>query len=215
MRANHLGMHRICGVVYRPLSLLAAAVAGVLYGPSLRSRIDRRKGLACDDCAAALSSLKRRVSSCAVANSVPCKASAAAARSPWPNAAGGRALGLTLFHEQVIRVSMTAPGFTAGEGDDLLRAMAAWKKHGGLEKYQTKLIKGMRARGYDEPLPNRSIGRSRASPRAMRRHSRCWSMPATGSGTWDFSTRAGSRCPCRQPTFERARCAIKCLPTHS
>lgn len=63
-----------------------------------------------------------------------------------------RTLGVTLFQEQVMQVAMVAAGFTAGEADDLRRAMAAWKKRGGLEKYQTKLIEGMRARGYDEPF---------------------------------------------------------------
>ncbi|KRC24896.1 error-prone DNA polymerase [Acidovorax sp. Root217] len=63
-----------------------------------------------------------------------------------------RTLGVTLFQEQVMQVAMVAAGFTAGEADDLRRAMAAWKKRGGLEKYQTKLIQGMRARGYDEPF---------------------------------------------------------------
>jgi error-prone DNA polymerase len=59
-----------------------------------------------------------------------------------------RTLGVTLFQEQVMQVAMVAAGFTAGEADDLRRAMAAWKKRGGLEKYETKIIDGMTERGY-------------------------------------------------------------------
>lgn len=61
-----------------------------------------------------------------------------------------RTLGVTLFQEQVMQVAMVAAGFTAGEADDLRRAMAAWKKRGGLEKYQTKVVEGMKARGYED-----------------------------------------------------------------
>lgn len=59
-----------------------------------------------------------------------------------------RTLGVTLFQEQVMQVAMVAAGFTAGEADDLRRAMAAWKKRGGLEKYEKKIIDGMTERGY-------------------------------------------------------------------
>ena len=59
-----------------------------------------------------------------------------------------RTLGVTLFQEQVMQVAMVAAGFTAGEADDLRRAMAAWRKRGGLEKYEKKIIDGMLERGY-------------------------------------------------------------------
>jgi error-prone DNA polymerase len=59
-----------------------------------------------------------------------------------------RTLGVTLFQEQVMQVAMVAAGFTAGEADDLRRAMAAWRKRGGLEKYEKKIIDGMTERGY-------------------------------------------------------------------
>ncbi|EJE50630.1 DNA-directed DNA polymerase III PolC [Acidovorax sp. CF316] len=59
-----------------------------------------------------------------------------------------RTLGVTLFQEQVMQVAMVAAGFTAGEADDLRRAMAAWKKRGGLEKYEKQIIDGMTERGY-------------------------------------------------------------------
>jgi len=62
----------------------------------------------------------------------------------------GRTLGVPIFQEQVMQIAMVAAGFTAGEADALRRAMAAWKRKGGLEKYQTKLLQGMLARGYEE-----------------------------------------------------------------
>jgi error-prone DNA polymerase len=43
---------------------------------------------------------------------------------------------------------MLAAGFGAGEADQLRRAMAAWKRKGGLEKFHDKLINGMLERGY-------------------------------------------------------------------
>ena len=43
---------------------------------------------------------------------------------------------------------MVAAGFTPGEADQLRRAMAAWKRKGGLEPFRIKLIDGMTARGY-------------------------------------------------------------------
>ena len=60
-----------------------------------------------------------------------------------------RTLGVVIFQEQVMQVAILAAGFTPGEADQLRRAMAAWKRKGGLEKYRDKLIGGMTERGYD------------------------------------------------------------------
>lgn len=71
----------------------------------------------------------------------------------YPNddlkAALGRTMGVPVFQEQVMQIAMIAAGFTAGEADGLRRAMAAWKRKGGLEKYHDKLVGGMTARGYE------------------------------------------------------------------
>jgi len=61
-----------------------------------------------------------------------------------------RTLGVPIFQEQVMKVAIVAAGFTGGEADQLRRAMAAWKKKGGLEPFQDKLKAGMRERGYSE-----------------------------------------------------------------
>jgi error-prone DNA polymerase len=61
-----------------------------------------------------------------------------------------RTLGVPIFQEQVMQLAVVAAGFTPGEADQLRRAMAAWKRRGGLGPFEEKLINGMRARGYDE-----------------------------------------------------------------
>jgi error-prone DNA polymerase len=61
-----------------------------------------------------------------------------------------RTLGVPIFQEQVMQLAVVAAGFTPGEADGLRRAMAAWRRKGGLEKFEQKLTEGMRARGYSE-----------------------------------------------------------------
>ena len=61
-----------------------------------------------------------------------------------------RTLGVPIFQEQVMQLAIVAAGFSAGEADGLRRAMAAWKRKGGLEPFQRQLIDGMRERGYPE-----------------------------------------------------------------
>ncbi len=62
----------------------------------------------------------------------------------------GRTLGVPVFQEQVMQISILAAGFTPGEADGLRRSMAAWKRKGGLEKYYDKIVNGMTSRGYEE-----------------------------------------------------------------
>ena len=66
-----------------------------------------------------------------------------------------RTLGVPIFQEQVIKLAMVAAGFTPGEADHLRRAMAAWKRRGGLEPYRKKLMSGMQARGYRREFAER------------------------------------------------------------
>ena len=61
-----------------------------------------------------------------------------------------RTLGVPIFQEQVMQLAIVAAGFSAGEADRLRRAMAAWKRQGGLEPFERRLIDGMRERGYPE-----------------------------------------------------------------
>jgi error-prone DNA polymerase len=61
-----------------------------------------------------------------------------------------RTLGVPIFQEQVMQLAIVAAGFSPGEADGLRRAMAAWKRQGGLEPFERRLIEGMRERGYPE-----------------------------------------------------------------
>ncbi|MBL0140902.1 MAG: error-prone DNA polymerase [Betaproteobacteria bacterium] len=61
-----------------------------------------------------------------------------------------RTLGVSIFQEQVMQLAVVAAGFTPGEADKLRRAMAAWRRRGGIEPFREKLVKGMRSRGYTE-----------------------------------------------------------------
>lgn len=61
-----------------------------------------------------------------------------------------RTLGVPIFQEQVMQLAVVAAGFTPGEADQLRRAMAAWKRRGGLGPFEEKLIQGMKERGYPE-----------------------------------------------------------------
>jgi error-prone DNA polymerase len=66
-----------------------------------------------------------------------------------------RTLGVPIFQEQVMQLAMVAAGFTPGEADRLRRAMAAWKRKGGLEPFEAKLKTGMRANGYSDDFADR------------------------------------------------------------
>ena len=66
-----------------------------------------------------------------------------------------RTLGIPIFQEQVIELAMVAAGFTAGEADQLRRAMAAWRRRGGLQEIGAKLINGMLAKGHPREFAER------------------------------------------------------------
>ena len=65
------------------------------------------------------------------------------------DAALERTLGVPVFQEQCMQIAIIAAGFTPGEADGLRRAMAAWKRKGGLGKYERRLVDGMTERGYE------------------------------------------------------------------
>ena len=79
-----------------------------------------------------------------------------------------------------MQVAMIAADFTPGEADELRRAMAAWKRKGGLGPFHERLVGRMVAKGY-EPAYAEAIFRQIEGfgeygfPKAMRPASRCWS----------------------------------------
>ncbi|GGK07018.1 error-prone DNA polymerase [Pseudomonas matsuisoli] len=66
-----------------------------------------------------------------------------------------RTLGVPLFQEQVMELAIVAADYTPGEADQLRRSMAAWKRHGGLEPHQKKLMERMRKNGYTTEFATR------------------------------------------------------------
>jgi len=59
-----------------------------------------------------------------------------------------RTLGVPIFQEQVMQLAIVAAGFSPGEADQLRRSMAAWKRRGGLDHFQKRILEGMAERGY-------------------------------------------------------------------
>jgi len=59
-----------------------------------------------------------------------------------------RTLGVPIFQEQVMKLSMVAAGFTGGEADALRRAITNWGKDSKLLTFKDKFIKGLLNNGY-------------------------------------------------------------------
>lgn len=66
-----------------------------------------------------------------------------------------RTLGVPIFQEQVMQIAMVAANFSPGQADQLRRAMAAWKRRGGLEPFREKLVHGMLKNGYSKAFAER------------------------------------------------------------
>lgn len=57
-------------------------------------------------------------------------------------------LGVPIFQEQVMRLSMVAAGFTGGEADELRRAITNWGKNSKLLLFEDKFKNGLLSNGY-------------------------------------------------------------------
>ena len=66
-----------------------------------------------------------------------------------------RTKGVPIFQEQVMQIAMLAAEFSGGEADGLRRAMAAWKRKGGLEPFRDRLVGRMVHKGYDPDYADR------------------------------------------------------------
>jgi error-prone DNA polymerase len=66
-----------------------------------------------------------------------------------------RTQGVPIFQEQVMQIAMLAADFTAGEADQLRRAMAAWKRKGGLGPFHQRLVGRMVDKGYERDYAER------------------------------------------------------------
>jgi error-prone DNA polymerase len=59
-----------------------------------------------------------------------------------------RTLGVPIFQEQLLRVAMTAAGFTGGEAEELRRAMGFKRSIERMEKIEARLREGMQRNGF-------------------------------------------------------------------
>ncbi len=66
-----------------------------------------------------------------------------------------RTLGVPIFQEQVMQLAILAADFTPGEADSLRRAMAAWKRKGGLGPFHARLVGRMVEKGYEREYAER------------------------------------------------------------
>jgi error-prone DNA polymerase len=77
--------------------------------------------------------------------------------TPELEAVLGKTLGVPLFQESAMKVAMVCAGFTAGEADQLRRAMATFKFSGGVSKFKDKLVSGMIGKGYTQEFAERTF----------------------------------------------------------
>ncbi|MGU3389351.1 error-prone DNA polymerase [Sphingomonas sp. M1A8_2b] len=63
--------------------------------------------------------------------------------------------GVPLFQEQAMKLAIVAAGFTPNEANQLRKSMATFRKVGGMDNFQAKLVGGMVARGYGAEFAER------------------------------------------------------------
>ena len=67
----------------------------------------------------------------------------------------GKTLGIPLFQEQAMKLSIVAAGFTPEESDGLRRALATFKRIGDIHQFQARFIRGMLTNGYEQEFAER------------------------------------------------------------
>nr|WP_233280970.1 error-prone DNA polymerase [Devosia oryziradicis] len=99
-----------------------------------------------------------------------------------------KTLGIPLFQEQAMQMAIKGAGFTAGEADQLRRAMAAWRRTGKIGIFKDKFIQGMMNnpdRQYSEEFARRCFSQiegfaeygfpeSHAASFALLVYASCW-----------------------------------------
>ena len=66
-----------------------------------------------------------------------------------------KTLGVPLFQEQAMKLAIVAAEFTPAQADGLRRAMATFRNHGTMPRYQDQLVEGMVRRGYERDFAER------------------------------------------------------------
>ncbi len=72
-----------------------------------------------------------------------------------------KTLGVPLFQEQAMKLTMVGAGFSAGDADRLRRSMATWRKGGLIEEFHDKIITGMMNNGYTREFAEQSFNQIR------------------------------------------------------
>jgi error-prone DNA polymerase len=96
-----------------------------------------------------------------------------------------RTYGIPLFQEQAMQIAVVGAGFSAGEADQLRRAMATWRRNGKIELLRDKFLDGMKRRGYPDDFAQRCFSQiegfgqygfpeSHAASFALLVYASCW-----------------------------------------
>ncbi|MBN1655373.1 MAG: error-prone DNA polymerase [Deltaproteobacteria bacterium] len=72
-----------------------------------------------------------------------------------------KTLGVPIFQEQVMKIAVSAGGYTPGEADQLRRDMSAWKSAGRIEQHHERLISRMVANGIPPEFAERIFSQIR------------------------------------------------------
>jgi error-prone DNA polymerase len=67
----------------------------------------------------------------------------------------GKTLGVPLFQEQAMQISIVGAGFTPDQADRLRRSLATFKKHGNVSEFRGLFLRGMKRNGYDDDFAER------------------------------------------------------------
>lgn len=68
-----------------------------------------------------------------------------------------RTLGVPIFQEQLLRIAMSAAGFSGGEAEELRRAMGFKRSTQRMEKIEARLRAGMRERGFSQEAEDQIV----------------------------------------------------------
>jgi len=68
-----------------------------------------------------------------------------------------RTLGIPIFQEQLLRIAMTAAGFSGGEAEELRRAMGFKRSTERMKHIEDRLRSGMRARGFSKEAEDQIV----------------------------------------------------------
>jgi len=68
-----------------------------------------------------------------------------------------RTLGVPIFQEQLLRIAMTAAGFSGGEAEELRRAMGFKRSTERMKRIEDRLRSGMRAQGFSKEAEDQIV----------------------------------------------------------